>query len=177
MVSIPTETPETVAAEEQESHQHLEPNDEKESDDEERSSGSDADIEVINEDSNVVKEKKPEKKKSKKDKQADEEAKAKVDVKILYRPEDCPRKSRRGDFVAVHYTGLLEDGEVFDTTLIPEKQYVPFQFILGTGHVIKGFERGINDMCIGEKRNITIPPILGYGKKGAGTHIPRKYTS
>jgi len=48
----------------------------------------------------------------------------------------------------------------------------PFTFQLGVGQVIKGWDQGLVDMCVGEKRKLTIPPALGYGDKGAGNIIP-----
>ncbi|KAK2548430.1 Peptidyl-prolyl cis-trans isomerase FKBP14 [Acropora cervicornis] len=83
--------------------------------------------------------------------------------------------SKAGDLVVVHYKGWLGDGSLFDTTIDPTKGYMPFEFVLGTGTVIKGFERGVRGMCSGQKREIIIPPSLGYGKKGAG-EIPGNTT-
>lgn len=105
----------------------------------------------------------------------DEEAdpNAKIEVHDLFTPEDCTNKSKSGDLVVIHYKGWLDDGRLFDTTIDPAKGYMPFEFMLGTGTVIKGFERGVLDMCRGQKRKIVIPPSLGYGKKGAG-EIPGK---
>ena len=99
---------------------------------------------------------------------------AKIEVEELFTPKDCGNKSKNGDLVVVHYTGRLGvDGDKFDTTIDPMKGYVPFEFLLGGGTVIKGFEDGVRGMCRGQKRRIIIPPSLGYGKKGAG-EIPGK---
>ena len=98
---------------------------------------------------------------------------AKIEVHDLYTPKDCINRSKSGDLVVIHYKGWLDDGTLFDTTIDPNKGYMPFEFMLGTGTVIKGFERGVLDMCKGQKREIVIPPSLGYGKRGAG-EIPGK---
>lgn len=100
---------------------------------------------------------------------------AKIEVHDLFTPEDCKNKSKSGDLVVIHYSGWLDDGTLFDTTIEPSKGYMPFEFMLGTGTVIKGFEQGVLNMCRGQKRKIVIPPSLGYGKKGAGA-IPGNTT-
>lgn len=99
---------------------------------------------------------------------------AKIEVHDLYTPKDCINRSKSGDLVVIHYKGWLDDGRLFDTTIDPNKGYMPFEFMLGTGTVIKGFERGVLDMCKGQKREIVIPPSLGYGKRGAGEIPGRK---
>ncbi|CAI8449838.1 MAG: FK506-binding protein [SAR116 cluster bacterium MED-G04] len=71
--------------------------------------------------------------------------------------------------VTVHYEGRLVDGTVFDTSYSRNQ---PFDFILGGGQVIRGWEEGVSGMKIGEKRRLTIPPELGYGSNGAGDVIP-----
>ena len=71
--------------------------------------------------------------------------------------------------VKVHYTGTLLDGTVFDSS-IPRKK--PFEFILGKGQVIRGWEQGILGMKVGEKRKLFIPPELAYGESGSGDSIP-----
>src|SRR4051812_26191689 len=83
----------------------------------------------------------------------------------------CIRKTRNGDVVSMNYRGTLEsNGKEFDSSygLLRE----PFTFTLGAGEVIEGWDQGLLDMCIGEKRRLTIPPELGYGHRGAGTAIP-----
>ena len=75
--------------------------------------------------------------------------------------------------ILVHYTGKLEDGTVFDSS-IPRGQ--PFTFTLGAGQVIKGWDLGVEGMKLGEKRSLVIPPHLGYGIRGAGATIPPNAT-
>ena len=79
------------------------------------------------------------------------------------------KAAEKGMRVTVHYRGMLDDGTVFDESY---KRGEPFSFVLGTGQVIEGWETGIDGMEIGEKRVLTIPPELAYGKTGAGGVIP-----
>ncbi|MFL2983705.1 MAG: FKBP-type peptidyl-prolyl cis-trans isomerase [Candidatus Neomarinimicrobiota bacterium] len=72
--------------------------------------------------------------------------------------------------VIVNYTGKLEDGSIFDSSLNPGRE--PFTFTLGVGSVIKGWDIGVKGMKVGGKRQLTIPANLGYGDKGAGSVIP-----
>lgn len=72
--------------------------------------------------------------------------------------------------VVVNYTGTLEDGSVFDSSLNPDRE--PFTFTLGVGSVIKGWDLGVKGMKVGGKRKLTIPFDLGYGDKGAGLIPP-----
>ncbi|XP_065368441.1 uncharacterized protein Fkbp14 isoform X2 [Calliphora vicina] len=95
----------------------------------------------------------------------------KVDVVSV--PEVCEHKSKAGDTLTMHYTGTLTDGKKFDSSLDRDQ---PFTFQLGAGQVIKGWDQGLVDMCVGEKRKLTIPPELGYGDRGAGNVIPPKAT-
>ncbi|AWU78130.1 hypothetical protein CAS74_003062 [Pichia kudriavzevii] len=85
----------------------------------------------------------------------------------------CRTPSQNGDVIAVHYTGKLEDGTIFDSSLPRNK---PIQFTLGVGQVIKAWDEGLLEMCIGEKRRLIIPSELAYGKRGAGGVIPPNAT-
>ncbi|KAL7853722.1 hypothetical protein AOLI_G00205660 [Acnodon oligacanthus] len=95
--------------------------------------------------------------------------KKKLQIGIKKRVDNCPIKSRKGDVLNMHYTGKLEDGTEFDSS-IPRNQ--PFTFTLGTGQVIKGWDQGLLGMCEGEKRKLVIPSELGYGDRGAPPKIP-----
>ena len=72
--------------------------------------------------------------------------------------------------VIVNYTGKLEDGSIFDSSLKQGRN--PFAFTLGVGSVIKGWDLGVKGMKVGGRRKLTIPPELGYGDQGAGKIIP-----
>jgi peptidylprolyl isomerase len=79
---------------------------------------------------------------------------------------DSPAK---GKSVKVHYTGRLIDGKKFDSSV---DRGQPFVFSIGVGQVIKGWDEGVMSMKVGGKRQLIIPPDLGYGARGAGGAIP-----
>lgn len=79
----------------------------------------------------------------------------------------------RGQTAVVHYTGWLEDGTKFDSSL---DRNDPFSFPIQRGYVIKGWDEGVVGMCIGGKRKLTVPAAMGYGAAGAGGVIPPNAT-
>lgn len=98
-----------------------------------------------------------------------EEKKLQIGVKKRIPDDECDMKSKKGDTLHMHYTGTLEDGTEFDSS-IPRGQ--PFTFKLGSGQVILGWDQGLLNMCVNEKRKLVIPSHLGYGDRGAGGKIP-----
>ena len=82
-------------------------------------------------------------------------------------------QAQPGQLVAVHYTGKLADGTVFDSSL---DRGEPIEFVLGAGRVIPGWDQGIAMMNVGDKATLIIPPDLAYGASGAGGVIPPNAT-
>jgi len=79
----------------------------------------------------------------------------------------------KGNLVKVHYTGTLENGKKFDSS-VDRKE--PFAFLIGVGQVIPGWDEGVMSMKVGGKRKLIIPARLGYGAAGAGGVIPPNAT-
>ena len=78
-------------------------------------------------------------------------------------------EARPGMRISVHYTGRLEDGTVFDSSI---ERGTPFEFVLGAGRVIAGWDQGFSGMKVGGKRKLVIPYNLAYGEQGYPGVIP-----
>ncbi len=85
-------------------------------------------------------------------------------IGVTHRPKHCAAKSKKGDFISIHYNGTLyTDGRLFDSSILREQ---PFVFQLGKQSMHDGFEKGLLGMCIGEKRKLVVPSDMAYGEVG-----------
>uniref|UniRef100_A0A7N8XB85 peptidylprolyl isomerase n=1 Tax=Mastacembelus armatus TaxID=205130 RepID=A0A7N8XB85_9TELE len=96
-----------------------------------------------------------------------------VATKTITTPRDCKRSVMRTDFVRYHFNGTLLDGTVFDSSYNRKQTH---NSLVGEGWLIKGLDEGLLGMCVGEVRNVVIPPFKAYGEKGSGTEIPSQAT-
>jgi len=102
-----------------------------------------------------------------------------VQIDVITKPEACERAAKSGDTISMRYKGNLYDvhtkeiGKQFDSNFDRPQT---FDFKLGAGQVIQGWERGVPGMCVGEKRKLTVPPELAYGDVGFSDLIPPKST-
>ncbi|CAG5865973.1 unnamed protein product [Menidia menidia] len=100
------------------------------------------------------------------------EDKDEVKIEVVFVPEVCTPKSKKGDLINAHYDGYLaKDGSKFYCSRT-EKEGHPQWLVVGVGQVIKGLDIGMMDMCAGERRKVTIPPALAFGEKGKGPVPP-----
>jgi FKBP-type peptidyl-prolyl cis-trans isomerase len=95
------------------------------------------------------------------------------ELKIERLVEGSGPRPLKGQRVLVHYTGRLTDGTKFDSSV---DRNDPFEFVLGQGQVIEGWDMGLAQMQMGEKARLTIPPELGYGAGGYPGVIPPNAT-
>ncbi|KAG0017411.1 Peptidyl-prolyl cis-trans isomerase fpr2 [Podila clonocystis] len=93
-----------------------------------------------------------------------------LNIDVTHKPEGCKTFSKVGDKLSMHYTGTLhKTGAKFDSSLDRGRS---FDFTLGVGQVIKGWDQGLTNMCVGEKRILTIPSDMAYGSRSMGAAIP-----
>ena len=95
------------------------------------------------------------------------------ELKVEILNEGQGKTAENGNNVSVHYIGTLEDGTKFDSSI---DRGIPFDFDLGAGQVIKGWDLGVLGMKIGEKRKLIIPSDLAYGENGIPGAIPPNAT-
>ncbi|KAM0005958.1 putative peptidylprolyl isomerase [Helianthus debilis subsp. tardiflorus] len=92
-----------------------------------------------------------------------------LQIGVKHKPASCKVQAHKGDKIKVHYRGKLTDDTVFDSSF---ERGTPFEFELGSGQVIKGWDQGLLGMCVGEKRKLKIPAKMGYGERGSPPKIP-----
>ena len=93
--------------------------------------------------------------------------------KIIMKEGDGINSPKKGDMLTMHYTGRLEDNTIFDSSVARK---TPFQFQIGVGQVIRGWDEGIITMTLGEKCLLKCPPQFAYGEQGYPPVIPQNAT-
>ncbi|KAM3873373.1 LOW QUALITY PROTEIN: peptidyl-prolyl cis-trans isomerase FKBP14 [Diretmus argenteus] len=91
-----------------------------------------------------------------------------VEIEVLHKPIICYRKSKYGDMLLVHYEGFPENNGTMFHSSRHHGDMNPVWFTLGIREALKGWDKGLQNMCTGERRKLTIPPALAYGKEGKG---------
>jgi FKBP-type peptidyl-prolyl cis-trans isomerase len=94
-------------------------------------------------------------------------------LKVEKLVEGTGRAPKKGETVVVHYVGTLTNGKKFDSS---RDRSEPFEFVLGAGEVIRGWDEGVAQLKIGDTARLTIPPALGYGPLGVPGVIPPNAT-
>ncbi|XP_069770178.1 peptidyl-prolyl cis-trans isomerase FKBP14 [Narcine bancroftii] len=96
---------------------------------------------------------------------------AEVKIDVLQKPFLCHRKTKQGDQLLIHFAGYFENGTMFHSSHVNNNGH-PVWFTLGIKESLKGWDKGLQEMCSGEKRKLIIPPALAYGKEGRGKIPP-----
>uniref|UniRef100_A0A1A8FIN2 peptidylprolyl isomerase n=1 Tax=Nothobranchius korthausae TaxID=1143690 RepID=A0A1A8FIN2_9TELE len=95
-----------------------------------------------------------------------------VKIEVMHKPLTCQRKSKYGDMLLVHHEGFLESNGTMFFSSRTSGDKNPVWFTLGTQEVLRGWDKGLQSMCAGERRKLTVPPSLAYGKEGKGKIPP-----
>uniref|UniRef100_A0A3P9C8M6 peptidylprolyl isomerase n=1 Tax=Maylandia zebra TaxID=106582 RepID=A0A3P9C8M6_9CICH len=95
-----------------------------------------------------------------------------VKIEVIHKPFMCHRKSKNGDMLLVHYEGFLESNGTMFHSSRKHGDKNPVWLTLGIREVLKGWDKGLQNMCTGERRKLTVPPSLAYGKEGKGKIPP-----
>uniref|UniRef100_A0A671XLP0 peptidylprolyl isomerase n=1 Tax=Sparus aurata TaxID=8175 RepID=A0A671XLP0_SPAAU len=90
-------------------------------------------------------------------------------VQVKEVPEGCTRRTKTGDYIRYHYNGTFQDGSPFDSSYQRNSTYNTY---IGMGYVIRGIDKALQGLCIGEKRRVIVPPHMAYGEEGVGDLIP-----
>ncbi|XP_069814819.1 peptidyl-prolyl cis-trans isomerase FKBP14 [Dendropsophus ebraccatus] len=95
-----------------------------------------------------------------------------VQIQVVEKPFLCKRKTKNGDMLLLHFEGFLESNGTRFYSTYAENNNQPVWFTLGIREGVKGWDKGLKDMCAGEKRKLIVPPALAYGKEGKGKIPP-----